>query len=69
MTVKISDVIKRLEELKELHGDIRVRAAEPEGGAWGEITNLDDSIWYCPEQPNYYDKTDIQKECISIIIV
>ena len=69
MSVKISDLIKRLELLKEIHGDLRVCAAEIDGGGWGEITDLNDAVWYRKESPKFWsNQPNIIEECISIDI-
>lgn len=63
MYAKISDVINRLEVLKEKHGDLIVCCAEIFGGGYGEIelSKLEDVVKHLPKHFPF-------PECVSITL-
>lgn len=53
---KISDVITKLQFLKEKHGDVVVCCAEVFGGGYGEIQleQLNEVIHFLPQSPSCF---------------
>lgn len=65
----ITDVIKRLQELKDEHGDVVVCCAEIFGGGYGEIKlfDLEDVVQFVPESPSpFAGRKENIPNCVSI---